>query len=121
MVDGRSCRDVLEWLLASRHSSPRAVQQRYLLQEGKLTNDRLYESKDSLEMPKWSISPKLLLVSVEFRERYLRGHWPCSCSSVGEGYRTKFISTGSIHRVQVSGSDRSWTTYGKIDAAINDC
>lgn len=48
------------------------------------TNDLRYESKDSREMEKCSMSPKLLRVSLEVRAvRYLRGHWPFS--SVGEG------------------------------------
>lgn len=34
-----------------------------------LTKDRRYESKDSLEMPKCSISPRSLLVSVELRDK----------------------------------------------------
>lgn len=33
------------------------------------TKDRRYESKDSLEMPKGSMSPRSLLVSVELRDR----------------------------------------------------
>lgn len=50
------------------------------------TNDLRYESKDSREMGKCSISPKLLLVSVDaLDDRYLRGGH-CPFSSVGEGY-----------------------------------
>lgn len=47
------------------------------------TNDRLYESKDSREMEKCSMSPKLLLVSLDVRARYFRGHW--AFSSGGDG------------------------------------
>jgi hypothetical protein len=48
------------------------------------TKDRLYESKDSREIEKCSISPTSLRVSVELRDRYLRGH--DASFSVGEGW-----------------------------------
>lgn len=53
-----------------------------------MSKDRLYESNDSREMEKCSISPPTLSfrVSVELRpdDRYFLGHSPFS--SVGEGY-----------------------------------
>lgn len=48
------------------------------------TKDLRYESNDSREMEKGSMS-QLLRVSVEVRPRYLRGHW--AFSWVGEGGR----------------------------------
>jgi len=48
-----------------------------------MSKDRLYESKDSREMEKCSISPKLLGVSVEVRDKYRRGH--VVLFSVGDG------------------------------------
>jgi len=72
--DGRSRRDVLQKRSAAAYSQQPAAR----------TKDRRYESKDSREMEKCSMSPKLLLVSDEARDdRYLRGHWPFS--SVGDG------------------------------------
>ena len=56
-----------------------------LMGQGVRTKDRRYESNDSREMEKGSMSPMLLRVSVELREdRYLRGQFPFS--SVGEGW-----------------------------------
>lgn len=53
-------------------------------QEGLHTKDRRYESNDSREIEKGSMSPILLRVSVELREdMYLRGQFPLS--SVGDG------------------------------------
>lgn len=55
------------------------------------TNERLYESKDSREMEKCSISPLSVRVSVELRPepRYLRGHRPFS--SVGDGCASSLV------------------------------
>lgn len=50
-----------------------------------MSNDRLYESNDSREMEKCSISPELLLVSDDARERYFLGH--TDSLSTGDGGR----------------------------------
>ncbi len=48
------------------------------------TKDLLYESNDSREMEKCSISPALLLVSLDARDRYRLGQ--VASFSMGEGY-----------------------------------
>lgn len=49
-----------------------------------LTKDRRYESKDSRVMENGSMSPTLLLVSVEARDEMCLGSH-CALSSVGDG------------------------------------
>jgi hypothetical protein len=74
-----------------------------------MSKERRYESKDSREMEKCSMSPTLGRVSVELRadERYFLGHR--AFSSVGEGYS---ISGGRC--------DRSDYAHWKIHAAVID-
>lgn len=76
------------------------------------TNERRYESKDSREMEKCSMSPKLLLVSVDVRERYFRGHWPFS--SGGDG------CTGTQLVCCRHGIRKGRYTYREVDTTIID-
>ncbi len=81
-ADGSSRRDVLQnlggiWLEKINHgvlvsNAQHQISHRFRERERR-TKDRLYESKDSLEIPKCSMSPRLLFVSVEVRDKYLRG------------------------------------------------
>lgn len=63
----------------------------------RLTNERRYESNDSREMEKCSISPELPLESEDDRDavvRYLLGH--ALFSSVGDGGRYTPLSLTTV-------------------------
>lgn len=80
--DWRACRDVL----FSDFWSTSAPSCATLTASKRLTNERRYESKDSLEMEKGSMSPMLLRVSIELRDGAAAGRLGHKLfSSLGEG------------------------------------
>lgn len=74
----------MSWVIEESRSGVRRVAEGNLTGEPH-TNDRRYESKDSREMEKCSMSPKLLRVSIDVRDvvKYRFGH--DGSLSVGDG------------------------------------